>query len=396
MIQKPSTGESVIRGLHGLNRAFTIFKIVVWTIFLLLFPPVCLANGLYGAALLLAVLGMFADLMVYRRGVLPLERETQRNLFRLFIMIHVLMGSMALFLMLRPLDGGWTMIEGTRDWSDSVPVAMGESRFALFTTAEGVRKVLITADRGKTWKDTGYPGGFGWKIHYLPDRGELWVLPRKETVIHKHDPAKGAWERTVRPPGEQFHSAPGVDCFYFVTAGRLYTYIIQQNVWVFLNKAGFSINSVAASLDRKQQTVLIVGREWIEGKGSDWRFVKPAGVTIDRPEAALGGEWRYVYEGGLLSGTLYAASPGEAFVKRELPAPDIRTMAVNPADGKEVWIGTWGQGIFRSIDGAATWQYMGLRRIQAAHLAVDFGTKTVMVASANLMFHRGLYLKRYE
>ncbi|MBN1532368.1 MAG: hypothetical protein JXA20_06880 [Spirochaetes bacterium] len=389
-------GDETIRRIHGIYLVFNILKLAAWVVFLLLFAPVCMANGLYGAALFLSCLGLFIDLMIFRKGILPMDKENQRLLARFFMVEHCLLAAAAIFMMLRPVDGGWARLPGTHDWSDPALVSMGRGRFAAFVSVGGARRVFVTENRGAAWSDTGYPDGFGWGIHYQEARDEIWIVPRRATVVYRLHRDAGRWEEFVRPPGDNPATAMTGERFFLAAAGRLYEYFRDQDRWSLFTRAGFPVREVAAAPWAGGSSVLITGREWMENDAKGrWRYIRPAGIIVTWPYAAAGGGWRYVFQGGMLTGTLYAAAPGEGFVERRAPAPDLRILAVNPSDGSEVWAGTWGQGVFRSTDGGASWRYRGLRGIQVRSLAVDFGEGTALAGSSNLIFQRGLFLLRF-
>jgi photosystem II stability/assembly factor-like uncharacterized protein len=143
--------------------------------------------------------------------------------------------------------------------------------------------------------------------------------------------------------------------------------------------------------------ILIAGKYWLESfdRGTTWDEVKPKGVKVGNPGIAVGGGWRYVFEGGMITGSLYAGETGREFQKRELPASDVRVLVVNPENGSEIWIGTWGQGVFRSTNGGTNWEYAGLKKIQVRAMAVDFKKREVLVGSSNLFFDRGIYRATY-
>jgi hypothetical protein len=389
--------DGMIRRIHGIYLVFNYLKLAAWVVFLLLFAPVCLANGLYGAAVSLCCLGLFIDLMIFRRGILPMDREHQRLLARFFMAEHFILIVFAVFMMLRPIDGGWTRLPGTEEWSDPALVSLGRGRFAAFVSVGGARRVFATENRGASWSDTGYPDGFGWGIHYLEAADELWIVPRREDVILRLRRDTGQWEESVRPPGYDPAAAMAGDRFFLAAGGRLYEYVRGQDRWSPFTRAGFPVREVAAAVEGSGIRVLLTGREWMENdmKGG-WRHVRPPGAVVAWPCPAAGGGWRYVFQGGMLTGTLYAAGPGGPFVKREAPAPDLRVLAVNPADGREVWAATWGQGVYRSTDGGATWRYRGLRGIQVRAMAVDFDGGTVIAGSSNLVFEKGLFILRFR
>ena len=55
----------------------------------------------------------------------------------------------------------------------------------------------------------------------------------------------------------------------------------------------------------------------------------------------------------------------------ELARQGIVELVADPDDGRRVWAGTWGEGVFVSGDGGASWADFGLQRIQVRSMAID-------------------------
>ncbi len=88
----------------------------------------------------------------------------------------------------------------------------------------------------------------------------------------------------------------------------------------------------------------------------------------------------------------------------------IGDIAIAPSDPNVVWVGTgeannrqsstWGDGVYRSLDGGTTWQHKGLRDTQSiGRVVIDpLDPNTVFVAAAGHLFgpneERGLYRTR--
>ncbi|PYP65627.1 MAG: hypothetical protein DMD26_10390 [Gemmatimonadetes bacterium] len=92
------------------------------------------------------------------------------------------------------------------------------------------------------------------------------------------------------------------------------------------------------------------------------------------------------------------------------PALSIGDIAIAPSDRNVIWVGTgeannrqsstWGDGVYRSLDGGTTWQNMGLRETQSiGRIVIDpRDANTVFVAAVGHLFgpneQRGLYRTR--
>ena len=110
---------------------------------------------------------------------------------------------------------------------------------------------------------------------------------------------------------------------------------------------------------------------------------------------ALGGQgWSYVYEGGMFSGSLVAAGPGSTdFRPRPLPAIGACVLLADPEDGRRLWLGSWGQGVFHSGDSGLHWEDLGLQSVEVRSLAIDARHRRLFAASSNLMLRRGIYVR---
>ncbi|TKC98229.1 hypothetical protein [Polyangium fumosum] len=72
-----------------------------------------------------------------------------------------------------------------------------------------------------------------------------------------------------------------------------------------------------------------------------------------------------------------------------------RVLAVDPHDGRRVWLGTWGEGIWRSEDAGRTFQNLALEGLEVQSLVVDFAKKEAgaeaWVAATNLAIPSGVF-----
>jgi photosystem II stability/assembly factor-like uncharacterized protein len=54
-----------------------------------------------------------------------------------------------------------------------------------------------------------------------------------------------------------------------------------------------------------------------------------------------------------------------------LDIENIRTVAVDPANNKRVFAGTYGNGVYRSEDGGVTWRWVGLKGAQVGKIVIE-------------------------
>jgi hypothetical protein len=119
--------------------------------------------------------------------------------------------------------------------------------------------------------------------------------------------------------------------------------------------------------------------------GVDWENVSTglSGSRVQTLFAEAGAPYR------LFAGTphgLYVSADGaSSWTFSSLRNTDVRSVAVDPADGRRLWAATADQGLFASTDGAATWsaRHAGLTATDLDAVVVDPATPgTLYVASA--------------
>src|SRR5207249_225080 len=106
-----------------------------------------------------------------------------------------------------------------------------------------------------------------------------------------------------------------------------------------------------------------------------WRHIGPAsfGGRIDDIEA-VPGKPSTIFVGTASGGVFKSVNNGVTWTTsfdRDASALSIGDIAVAPSDPNIVWVGSgeannrqsssWGDGVYRSIDGGATWKHMGLK-----------------------------------
>jgi photosystem II stability/assembly factor-like uncharacterized protein len=147
---------------------------------------------------------------------------------------------------------------------------------------------------------------------------------------------------------------------------------------------------------------------------TSWRHLGPAafGGRIDDVEA-VAGDPRIIFVGAAGGGAFRSRNGGvswEAVFDRDGTALSIGDIAIAPSDPNVVWVGTgepnnrqsstWGDGVYRSLDGGTTWKHMGLRESQnVGRIVIDpRDARTVFVAAVGHLWgpneQRGLYRTR--
>ena len=383
---KPTTSSAGRR----LLRTGSWLKVVAWIVFLPGFGALCLHNGLLGPAALLGVLGLALGL----RLTFVLRGWRRQALMGLCLFQAVLLLS-ALWQLARPMRGGWQRLPNTAGWSDPT----------LLLTGDGVLVVVTSSPKGSFWSDDGgrsfrprgLPGHFGFVLADDARRGWVWVGTSQGEVLNMYHRGKGRWLQLPRPAGHVWGLALSEDRIFMALGmgGRRGT-SDRDRGWARVPESDHCTGVAAAPDD--EERLLAVGRDWFGSNdgGKSWsRVSSPAGAGFAHPSVALGGGgWSYVYEGGMLTGALAVAGPGQArFEPRRPPVTDVRVLVADAEDGRLVWLGSWGQGVFRSHDAGQHWEDLGLRSIEVRSLVVDPRHHRLFAASSNLALRRGVYVR---
>ncbi|HEU4539144.1 MAG TPA: hypothetical protein VFS00_33715, partial [Polyangiaceae bacterium] len=169
--------EKVAAASASVLRAFAFLKLGAWTIFLAIFPFLCLLRGRPGFAVLLAGFGLALDLTVYRP--MAAREGFRRGVFGGMVTAHVLMIAIGAYAMTRPVSGGWRPLPGSEQWADSTVATGGAGRLFVLRSASNERGAVLEwggAESG--WSSLKYEGAWGWGLSVEPSGGALWVLPR--------------------------------------------------------------------------------------------------------------------------------------------------------------------------------------------------------------------------
>jgi len=146
---------------------------------------------------------------------------------------------------------------------------------------------------------------------------------------------------------------------------------------------------------------------------SAWRMIGPSsfGGRVDDIEA-VADDPRIIFVGTASGGVFRTFNNGTTWepVFDAQTALSIGDIAIAPSNRNVVWVGTgeannrqsstWGDGVYRSLDGGNTWRNMGLRETQTiGRIVIDpTNPNTVFVAALGHLFgpneQRGLYRTR--
>ena len=145
--------------------------------------------------------------------------------------------------------------------------------------------------------------------------------------------------------------------------------------------------------------------------GTSWRHLGPAafGGRIDDIEA-VADDPRIIFVAAASGGVFRSVNNGvtwDPVLDRYANTLSVGDIAIAPSDRNVVWAGmgepnsrqssTWGDGVYRSLDGGTTWQHMGLRETQTiGRIVIDpRNPNTVFVAALGHLWgpneQRGLH-----
>lgn len=380
--------ERVLRGIHRFVAGFMILQLAFVGVFLLTSPWWAVTSGLPGAAMLLAALGLLFDWRAFDVLLEWLPARAQKFVVRLSMLAHLSVFVAGAWLVTRPIDPAWELQPGTDGVSDPILAFRPDGALLVHGGAGSVR---YQGDDGG-WYDLDAPGFFGWELHATAD-GALYVGPSGMQRIDRYDPTARTWRAIGRPGGYLADMSVGSGELLAAIAGRLHRLDMVAGTWSEEQALG-RVNAVALAPDG--DGALAAGERWWARERGAWADVTPPAEQLGFPNDAVigGGGWRYVLLGGFLAGDLHVAGPGEGFRKVEAPAGDLRVLVADPVRGELVIAGSWGQGVWVSRDGAASWAPLGLERVQVRSLAVDWRRGRVCAASSNLLWDKGVFCRR--
>jgi hypothetical protein len=354
-----------------------------------IFVPLCvfgLWQPLVGVAFIFAMFGLgFSRSQEFLPGP-ERHQHTLQRVLRLFYSAALLA---SLVLVFWPLSGAWERVPQSEDFNNLVISNSERGSLAVLHGGAGTIQVHEINPIDDTWRDLAYPGGHGW--HMASSDNELWIVPSEEARFYVF--RRGAWVVFTRPGGycDSFEVTGGA--IWLALGGKLYQGNTEDGILALVNTLP-QARYVAA----RGETVLVSGyRHWhqSEDRGQTWVEITPAGEDSSAEPYLSNDGWRYWLMSGVFSSALYVSSSTETPTKRRLPVRDARVLVINPKDGKELWLGSWEGGVFRSLDSGETWQDMGLQRVQVRQMAVDFQRRLVSAASANLLFDKYLFRRSF-
>src|SRR5437762_4383484 len=165
----------------------------------------------------------------------------------------------------------------------------------------------------------------------------------------------------------------------------------------------------ARPVARLPEPQVAVAQPW--PNDTSWRHIGPAafGGRVDDIEA-VSSDPRIIFVATASGGIFRSTNNGttwDAVFDKYGTTLSVGDIAIAPSNPNVVWAGTgepnnrqsstWGDGVYRSLDGGTTWQHMGLRETQSiGRIVIDpHNQDVVFVAAVGHLFgpneERGLY-----
>lgn len=367
-------------------------KLAAWSAFLFVFPAVSFANGMYAAAVGLSVLGLLLDVTEFG-ALLPgaTPPKIRRGVVASVVLLHASLLVAAGVRLAFPTYGAWRRVDGTADWNN--PSLVRAEHGPLLAVGGGT--VFARGEGGRFAAVSGIPG----PVHVLgAGAHRAWFVDAEVEVVWGWDgvsvkqvrlgagfAARGRGGRVIRPSGAALD-----DALFLVRRGALVRVELDGRQRAVID--GPPVNDVATAGAR----VVAVGDRVFVSEDEGEHFEDRGPLQIKTPMVFAGGDAYYVVQGGLVSSQLFVSEAGGPLEARAAPVRDLRTLAVDPRDGRRVWAGSWGEGVWRSEDGGRSWKDLELEGFEVQALVVDFGTVErvgdgAWVAATNLAIPSGLF-----
>lgn len=303
-------------------------------------------------------------------------------------------------------DSQWALlgsqVPGTVDrpvWS----IGVSPAHPAILLEATQGRGVLRSTDGGLSWTPVLTAGDAAWTVRFDPRQaGVAYAGTQTEGFWRSADDGK-TWTRAdagLDPDVRTIDVAPGV--VLVGTAHGVFASRDAGSTWRALGLQGLDVATVAIVQDGTA-TTLFAGADngtsggyllTAGGLGGTWAIVHggfPADATVAALAAgpAPAGSSGHSIFAGTSQGLYRSDDTGATWAQvAGLPQSDVNAVAVNPASGDQVYVGSDGDqgqgGVFRSLDHGGTWSPIaagGLpRRPRVTALSLQPGTALEVLA----------------
>lgn len=386
-------GGRAVEALNGFARAVTWLKLISWTVFAAVGPVTFFLMKNYVGVAVTSGISILIALAVLGPS---LSSHPLRPAFRAFLVVQGVLGAgMAAYVLAMP-PAGWTHeLDSTRQ-----ALAAGPGGTVVGVEFSERADVHVRGVDGR-WTRESFPGGLAARIVWSPLDGVL-LVPEARTatiLLRPLPPAIGA----APAPGWRVLRAPGVGTDVLVTSRVVLLRdargmnVLHLPHGELVEVAGVGAATTAcASGDRVLAIQTAVSA--IDRPGRAWES-RDGGLTF-QPEPSFAGPAdhcaiaddgaAYAATSVMFGGRLAARPAGGRFVELEPPLARVEAIRVNPANGREVWIGGWGGGVFRSVDAGRTWDHLGLHGFEVESIHVDFASGLVLAATGS-----GIYSRRF-
>ncbi|MFK7999312.1 MAG: hypothetical protein AB8H86_06925 [Polyangiales bacterium] len=356
----------------GVARAVHLFRFAVVALFLWVGPLWSMAAWLVGATLLLSALGLLMDVVSLRTALETFfSKQTSKRLTWASATFHALCLAIGITQLCWPHDAAWTRL---LDSGSDLAVTFSEERGLVVVDGHGMR----TFDGG-AWTREERPGGFTFLLG--SDGDELWVAPRDAGAVFVHRSSR--WDAEPRMSGPIAAAAREGGRQLVVVAGRLDDSAASSP----------PVGRVTDAALTRGRALAVGGELWWLSAGGAYEEVSPPNLERGFWDVSGGGGLFYASLSVRFGASHLFVGDGDSFEVRSPPCSDVREIVVNPANGEEAVAGSWGEDVHFTRDGGRSWVALGLLGVQVRTLGVDWAERRVYVASSNLVFDKGIWVR---
>lgn len=359
----------VERAAAAVHHGILFVKLGVWTAFALAGPIAFLMMRNYLGVTVTGGIGIFIGLAIGDMDAKGRALAALRVVRAVLCLQGLLLGGYGAYKLSRPADPWKHAVGRTRA---ALTLASTGKVYALEFT-ESSAGFFIRDESGEWRRDT-FPGFLASTIAIGPGDAVVFANEDRALRIWIFGPEED-WERR---PGFGFPSSlASSDRALFITARGSLHRIDKPNAEA---RPVPGVEGGASVVCTRGNLVLAIKPKREGQAGRVWRSTDGGTSFSDVRGASLaaslcgiandGSVW--VAAEGTFSGELSVAAPNAGFAKKTLPAPRVEAIAVNPTDGREAWVGAWGAGVYRSLDGGESWSLVGLEGFEVSDLVVDF------------------------
>lgn len=348
-------------------------RLTAWFLFLLVFVPLGYAHGMYLGTALLGALALLVDVTEVH-AILPrsMPGTARKAVLASLLAFHGALVAASAYRLAFPRHGAWTRV--------------GEAQ-ALARADEGPFVALVRA-----MPFVVEAGGLGAPVpgveHAVRLLGasarRVWMVDVEGRAAFGYDgqtttrvPLREGFVRRGRNGATYGFVGAAVDDALLLARGGALARVAFDGSETTVARIG-RIGGVAADGAR----VVVAGDRLLVSTDAGRTFADRGPLNLLAPSAFAGGGRFFVLQGGFLSTRAFVVGE-DGLEPVELPVRDGRAIVVDPQDGRRLAVASFGEGIFASDDGGATWTDLELEGLEIHGLVLEPGGRDVWAATEN-------------